>query len=216
MCNLIRSRRALAYCDAKHVPGCVLMGDALNMRHPLTGGGMTVALKDVVLLSSLLSQYREIGSDLHAIDKAVKKFYKQRKPYAACINVLATALYGIFSTPEGEDEATRADLQGACLEYLSRGGVFSAGPIGLLSGLTPRPQVFVIHFFMVVLNAVRSHLFPFGWLVPSKLIEMYRIMHVACIISMPLLVVEQATALGTWPVRKFVNLLFPFENFMWE
>ena len=35
-------------------PGLVLLGDAMNMRHPLTGGGMTVAFNDVVLLSELL------------------------------------------------------------------------------------------------------------------------------------------------------------------
>ncbi len=177
---------------------------------------MTVALKDVVLLSSLLSQFREIGSDLHAIDNAVKKFYKQRKPYAASINVLATALYGVFSTPEGEDEDTRADLRGACLEYLASGGALTAGPVGLLSGLTPSPQVLIIHFFMVALNGVRSKLLPFGWLSPRKLIMMHRIMHVACIIIMPLLIVEQATPLSMWPVRKLVHLFFPFERFMWK
>ncbi len=177
---------------------------------------MTVALKDVALLSSLLSKYKEIGSDLHAIDNAVKKFYKQRKPYAACINVLATALYGVFSTPEGEDGDTRADLQGACLEYLSSGGAFTAGPVGLLSGLTPRPQVLIIHFFMVALNGIRSKFLPFGWLSPRKLIEMHRIMHTACIIIMPLLAVEQATLLSMWPVRKLVHLLFPFERYMWK
>lgn len=31
-------------------PGVALLGDAVNMRHPLTGGGMTIALNDVVLL----------------------------------------------------------------------------------------------------------------------------------------------------------------------
>lgn len=36
-------------------PGLLVAGDALNMRHPLTGGGMTVTLSDVVLLGSLLS-----------------------------------------------------------------------------------------------------------------------------------------------------------------
>ena len=30
------------------------MGDALNMRHPLTGSGMTCALKDTLLLSKAL------------------------------------------------------------------------------------------------------------------------------------------------------------------
>lgn len=34
--------------------GVLLAGDAMNMRHPLTGGGMTVALNDAVLLTQLL------------------------------------------------------------------------------------------------------------------------------------------------------------------
>lgn len=37
-----------------HRDGALLLGDALNMRHPLTGGGMTVAIKVRRLLSSLL------------------------------------------------------------------------------------------------------------------------------------------------------------------
>ncbi|KAF9595177.1 hypothetical protein IFM89_037606 [Coptis chinensis] len=35
-------------------PGALLMGDAFNMCHPLTGGGMTVALSDIVVLQNLL------------------------------------------------------------------------------------------------------------------------------------------------------------------
>ncbi|KAG0345107.1 Squalene epoxidase, partial [Podila humilis] len=34
--------------------GVILLGDAMNMRHPLTGGGMTVALNDVVYLKDML------------------------------------------------------------------------------------------------------------------------------------------------------------------
>ena len=34
--------------------GVLCLGDALNMRHPLTGGGMTVGLSDVVLFRDLL------------------------------------------------------------------------------------------------------------------------------------------------------------------
>ncbi|KAK3387769.1 squalene epoxidase-domain-containing protein [Podospora didyma] len=40
------------------VPGIILLGDASNMRHPVAGGGMTVALKDVVLLSNMLDPAR--------------------------------------------------------------------------------------------------------------------------------------------------------------
>ena len=36
--------------------GVMLVGDSYNMRHPLTGGGMTVALHDVVILTRLLSK----------------------------------------------------------------------------------------------------------------------------------------------------------------
>ncbi len=34
-------------------PGVLVLGDALNMRHPLTGGGMSVALHDVAIWRDL-------------------------------------------------------------------------------------------------------------------------------------------------------------------
>ena len=37
-------------------PGVLVLGDAFNMRHPLTGGGMSVALNDVVIWRQLLRQ----------------------------------------------------------------------------------------------------------------------------------------------------------------
>ena len=37
-----------------HTPGALLLGDSFNMRHPLTGGGMTVALGDAALLLGML------------------------------------------------------------------------------------------------------------------------------------------------------------------
>ncbi|KAK9896038.1 SE-domain-containing protein [Cystobasidium minutum MCA 4210] len=40
--------------------GVLLAGDALNMRHPLTGGGMSVALNDVVILTELLGGGRPL------------------------------------------------------------------------------------------------------------------------------------------------------------
>lgn len=32
------------------------IGDSFNMRHPLTGGGMTVALNDVVIVRDILAR----------------------------------------------------------------------------------------------------------------------------------------------------------------
>ncbi|RWR77945.1 squalene epoxidase [Cinnamomum micranthum f. kanehirae] len=39
-------------------PGALLMGDAFNIHHPLTGGGMTVALSDIAVLQNLLKPFK--------------------------------------------------------------------------------------------------------------------------------------------------------------
>lgn len=41
------------------------------------------------------------------------------------------------------------EMRGACFDYLRLGGIYSSGPVSLLSGLNPRPSVLVMHFFMV-------------------------------------------------------------------
>ncbi|KAG2352560.1 squalene epoxidase [Suillus spraguei] len=40
--------------------GVILLVDAWNMRHPLTGGGMTVALSDVYILSQHLDKINDL------------------------------------------------------------------------------------------------------------------------------------------------------------
>ncbi|CAM9307504.1 unnamed protein product [Choristocarpus tenellus] len=192
-----------------HCPGAVLIGDALNMRHPLTGGGMTVAIKDVELLSCLLR-----GVDLcdrKAVAGAVSSFHSKRKGHAATINILANALYQVFSTPEqGEGKETRSNLQSACFDYLGLGGCYSAGPVGLLAGLTPHPWVLTTHFFMVAGYGVKSYLMPLPTL--NGFVRMYRLLHVATMIIMPLLAEERSTPLAWWPVRKLVQILLPWEH----
>lgn len=59
-------------------PGALLLGDAFNMRHPLTGGGMTVALSDIVLLRDLLRPLRNLN-DAPALCKYLESFYTLRK-----------------------------------------------------------------------------------------------------------------------------------------
>jgi len=48
-------------------PGAFMIGDSLNMRHAVTGGGMTVGLSDVVLLRDLLRPIlkHEVGSGIN-------------------------------------------------------------------------------------------------------------------------------------------------------
>ncbi|CAN1270073.1 Squalene monooxygenase SE1 [Linum perenne] len=77
-------------------PGALLLGDALNMRHPATGGGMTVALSDIVVLRDLL---RPLGDyhDAASLTQYLEAFYTLRKPVASTINTLADALHKVFS-----------------------------------------------------------------------------------------------------------------------
>lgn len=78
--------------------GLVILGDAMNMRHPLTGGGMTVAFNDVVMLSELLAPEKVPHlSDTEKVLKAMRKWHWQRKRLTSVINILAQALYSLFA-----------------------------------------------------------------------------------------------------------------------
>ncbi|XP_020535089.1 squalene epoxidase 3 isoform X1 [Jatropha curcas] len=138
-------------------PGALLLGDAFNMRHPLTGGGMTVALSDIVLLRNLLRPLHDLN-DAFALCKYLESFYTLRKPMASTINTLAGALYKVFSV---STDIARNEMRQACFDYLSLGGVFSNGPIALLSGLNPRPLSLVLHFFAVAIYGLSRLMLPF-------------------------------------------------------
>lgn len=138
-------------------PGALLLGDAFNMRHPLTGGGMTVALSDIVVLRNLLRPLRDLH-DVSALRNYLEKFYTLRKPVASTINTLAGALYKVFCA---SPDLAMKEMRQACFDYLSLGGVCSSGPVALLSGLNPRPMSLVAHFFAVAVYGVGRLLVPF-------------------------------------------------------
>lgn len=139
-----------------HQPGALLLGDAFNMRHPLTGGGMTVALTDCTLLSNMLQPLGDLSDALRTA-RCTADFYTARKPTAATINTLANALYKVFSySPEKAHE----DMRQACFDYLAQGGPSSSGPMALLSGLNPSPAALVNHFYGVALFGVGRLLRP--------------------------------------------------------
>lgn len=139
-----------------HQPGALLLGDAFNMRHPLTGGGMTVALSDTALLCEMLQPLPNLADPIRTSD-ATAQFYTRRKPLSATINTLANALYKVFCAT---GSSAHEEMRQACFDYLQLGGVYSAGPVSLLSGLNPRPSVLVAHFFMVALYGVGRLLVP--------------------------------------------------------
>lgn len=82
--------------------GALLLGDAFNMRHPLTGAGMSVALNDVVIWRELLSGVPDL-KDHQMILELLKTFQWRRKgSHSFVVNVLAQALYALFSASDGE------------------------------------------------------------------------------------------------------------------
>ncbi|KAK1410338.1 hypothetical protein QVD17_36873 [Tagetes erecta] len=137
-------------------PGVLILGDAFNMRHPLTGGGMTVALSDIVVLRDLLKPLHDF-IDAESVTKYLESFYTLRKPVASTINTLAGALYKVFCA--SPDQAMK-EMREACFDYLSLGGVCSSGPIGLLSGLNPSPVLLILHFFAVAVYGFGRLLLP--------------------------------------------------------
>lgn len=78
---------------------------------------------------------------------------------ASTINTLAGSLYKVFSA---STDLARNEMRQACFDYLSLGGVFSKGPISLLSGLNPRPLNLILHFFAVAIFGVGRLLLPFA------------------------------------------------------
>ena len=131
--------------------GVVVLGDAMNMRHPLTGGGMTVVFNDVVLLANLLSPERIPDlSNTAKVQAAMKEFHWKRKGLSSIINILAQALYSLFAANDKQLKA----LQKGCFSYFQRGGNCIDGPSGLLAGIIRQPFVLFYHFFAVALLSV--------------------------------------------------------------
>ena len=84
------------------------MGDAYNMRHPLTGGGMTVAFADAVLLTKYLSPNEDLPAgregleDWSKIAEKVRRWFWERKHLSAVVNILSIALYDLFGGANGQ------------------------------------------------------------------------------------------------------------------
>lgn len=168
-------------------PGVLLLGDAYNMRHPLTGGGMSVALNDVCIWRSLLKNISDLDDD-DAMLQAKKKFHWERKSsHSFVVNVLAQALYELFAATDN----SLHELRKACFQYFKLGGECIAGPIGLLSVLTPKPMTLIGHFFAVALYAIYFSFKSESWSTkPLALFKSAAILYRACTVMFPLIYSE--------------------------
>lgn len=121
--------------------GAALLGDSLNMRHPLTGGGMTASFSDILCLNDKLT-----GIDFQNeknLEQAVNEYYISRGKGVETINILANALYEVFTDDE---------LKEACFEYLQKGGEQATGPLSILSGINKSKPFLLKHFFKVAMQ----------------------------------------------------------------
>ncbi|XP_022089762.1 squalene monooxygenase-like, partial [Acanthaster planci] len=165
-------------------PGVLLLGDAMNMRHPLTGGGMSVALNDVRIWRELLKGIPDLD-DHDKIIQSMRTFHWLRKnSHSFVVNVLAQALYELFAATDRH----LMQLRRACFHYFKLGGQAVSGPVGLLSVLQPRPFVLIGHFFAVALYAIYFAFKSQSWLTkPFALVESVWIFAKACMVLFPLI-----------------------------
>lgn len=165
--------------------GFILLGDSLNMRHPLTGGGMTVGLNDAVVLARLLHPSNVFDlRDHKALKVRLAQFHSQRKKLDAVINTLSVALYALFAA----DSTYLRILQRGCFRYFQLGGACVTGPIGLLSGMLPFPMLLFNHFFSVAFYAMYWNILDNGlWLLPVSLFQNFMTLLVAIQVFVPYL-----------------------------
>lgn len=173
--------------DPVETPGVLVLGDALNMRHPLTGGGMSVALNDVLIWRNLLRQIPDL-SDSAAVLNALTSFRSQRRSHHSfVVNVLAQALYELFASTDYHLKS----LKNACLAYFKLGGECVNGPVGLLSVLHPKPHILIGHFFAVAMYAIYHTVRSGGWAVHKSVYDSSQIFYKACGVIFPLVLSER-------------------------
>lgn len=168
-------------------PGVLLLGDAYNMRHPLTGGGMSVALNDVQLWRRRLRDIPDLYDDSIML-QAKKNFHWERKSsHSFVVNVLAQALYELFAATDD----SLHELRKACFQYFQLGGECVNGPIGLLSVLSPKPLTLIGHFFAVAMYAIYVNFKSESWITkPRALVKSGAILYSACTVLFPLIYSE--------------------------
>lgn len=83
--------------------GVLILGDAFNMRHPLTGAGMSVALNDVIIWRELLLSVPDLKNYNHILAQEKKFLWKRKLSHSFVVNILAQALYALFSASDSKN-----------------------------------------------------------------------------------------------------------------
>ena len=166
------------------------------MRHPLTGAGMSVALRDIDMLMNSLSGV-ESFEDIAALDNAIAKYYSANSTATLTLNVLADALYQVV---------TSSILKELFFAYVSSfNKVLSLGPMRLLSGICNSQFILLMHFFGVaIFGAIREMVTRPGWQSLTISVQMIR---EAIRIILPVLQRHKASAFIQVPIQ-LAGILF--------
>lgn len=127
--------------------GVALVGDSLNMRHPLTGGGMTAALTDVNLLMKAIVKDGTLYTE-QLLNQRIQEYYNNRNDWNASINILADALYKV---------TLHKELKDACFNYLAKGEEYYKEPLALLSGVSRDNITLFKHFAQVAILGAKDN-----------------------------------------------------------
>lgn len=175
------------------VPGALALGDAFNLRHPLTGAGMTVAFADGHLLREMLRDAPDLANR-EATLKHLAAFYDRRKAHASTSNILANALYAVFC---GKDDEFLPYMQEACFKYFTLGDFAVNGTMAMLGALNTNPYFLFSHFFSVAALGMYDLLAPFPY--PSRIATAFGVLKSAAQVIKPLIDNENVTVLANVP-----------------
>lgn len=181
----------------KRPDGFIQMGDSFNMRHPVTGAGMTVGLSDVYFFAQCFADTD--FSDFDEVKESYKKFLRYRKRENATLNILAC---GLYDTLDIEKKQCFVD---GLLQYIGRDGYYSTGPMRLLSGLSRDESELIFHFINVSFVVMRSELN--GFPTPQKLLKAYRTLRMGVDILTPY-ILKEGNDLVTRAICYLARLLF--------
>uniref|UniRef100_A0A0B7BJX4 Squalene monooxygenase n=1 Tax=Arion vulgaris TaxID=1028688 RepID=A0A0B7BJX4_9EUPU len=119
-------------------PGVLVLGDAYNMRHPLTGAGMSVCLNDIVIWREFLQGIPDF-SDYEAIIKLLRVFHLRRKSnHSFVVNVLANSWHLMLA----DGNKHLSEIRKAGMEYFSLGGKCVENTVSLITIMNAKPHVF--------------------------------------------------------------------------
>ncbi|RYO80001.1 hypothetical protein DL764_009947 [Monosporascus ibericus] len=121
------------------------------MRHPLTGGGMTVGLNDVVILQDLLGPHKipDRKGD-RAVLRRMRKFHWKRKHINASLNILAQALCLLFAADDPQLQVLRQGF----IEDIKQGNNHAEEPSGLMGDVFHNPFLLFCHFAAIAIHSL--------------------------------------------------------------